>query len=470
MTEPRVERDPASYRDPSGFVFRRDGDLLRQINDSFASDWRAFHDSGLYGALRDARLIVAHQSVGRDAAAGPNAIDVIRPEPIPFLSFPYEWSFGQLRDAALLTLRAQEEALDRGMTLKDASAFNVQFIGARPILIDSLSFERADEGAPWVAYRQFCEHFLGPLALIAYRDPRLALLTRDLTDGIPVDLSAGLLPARSRLRFGLLSHLHMHAGAQKRALHSRTAAAPPGTVSDRRRMSRLQQRALLDSLRRAVEDLRWEPETTWSGYGHTTSYTAEAAAEKRQLVGELLDRMGGDWAWDIGANTGDFSEIAASGGRRVVAIDADPGAAELHYRRLRSTGSDAVLSIIGDLRAPSPALGWDLAERPSMFERANADVLLALALVHHVAIGGNVPLPSVTSTFARLSPRAIVEWVPKEDPQVVRMLAGRRDVFDGYSLDQFRSALREHFVIERELPIPGSARMLLALERHAAAP
>ena len=286
MAEARIERDPASYRDPSGFVFRRDGILYRQVNAPFADDWRAFHDSGLYGALVEERLLVPHESVGTDAAASPGAVDVIRPEPIPFLSFPYEWSVSQLRDAARLTLRAHELALERGMALKDASAFNVQFIGARPILIDSLSFERTDEGAPWVAYRQFCEHFLGPLALMAYGDARAALLLGDLPDGIPVDLASSLLPWRTRLRFGLLSHLHMHAGAQRRAARAQASTDAGASASaPARGMSAFRQRALIDSLRRTVDGLRWEPETRWSGYEGTTSYTPEAAEAKRRTGG-----------------------------------------------------------------------------------------------------------------------------------------------------------------------------------------
>lgn len=460
MPEPRITRDPASYRDPSGFVFQRDGVVHRQVNASFEADWRLFTDSGLARELTDGGLLVPYESVGVEAAAAPGALDVIRPRQIEFLTFPYEWSFGQLRDAALLTLRAQELALERGMTLRDASAFNVQFVGARPILIDTLSFERYREGEPWVAYRQFCEHFLGPLALIAYRDPRLALLLGDLPDGIPVEMAAALLPGRTRLNLGLASHLHLHAGAQRRVRRDTPGAARSP------RMGRLQLRALIDGLRRTVEGLRWEPATTWSDYERTTSYSRASAEAKRRIVGELLDRLGGAWAWDIGANTGDFSDLAAGGGRRVVAIDADPGAAELHYRRLRTRGDDRIWSVVGDLRTPSPALGWGLAERPSLFDRANADVVLALALVHHLAIGGNVPLDQVATTLARLGPRVIVEFVPKEDPQVRGMLASRRDVFADYSVDGFRTALAPLFAVIGEEPIPETTRTVLTLQRR----
>ena len=466
MAEARVERDPASYRDPSGFVFRRDGVVHRQVDASFADNWRAFSDSGLYAALVEAHILVPHESVGIEAAAAPGAVDVIRPQPIPFLSFPYEWSFSQLADAARLTLRAQELALEHGMMLKDASAFNVQFIGSRPVLIDSLSFERASELAPWVAYRQFCEHFVAPLALTAYRDPRVALISRELPDGIPVDLAASLLPMRTRLRFGLATHLHMHASAQRRAARDQPRTDGGGAVSPPQRMTAFRHRALVDSLRRTIDGLRWEPHTTWSGYGRATSYTAEAAEAKRRIVGEMLDRFGGAWAWDIGANTGEFSEIAASGGRRVVAVDADPGAAELHYQSLRARSDERVWSVIADLRSPSPSVGWELAERPSLFARANADVVLALALIHHLAIGGNVPLTHIGATLGRLGQRVIAEFVPKEDPQVMRMLASRRDVFVEYSLEAFRAALGARFTVVSEEAIPGTKRRLLALERR----
>lgn len=232
-------------------------------------------------------------------------------------------------------------------------------------------------------------------------------------------------------------------------------------------MSSLQQRALLDSLRRTIEGLRWGTATTWSGYEGTTSYTPEAAEAKRRIVGEMLERFGGEWAWDIGANTGDFSEVAASGGRRVVAVDADPGAAELHYRRLRERGDERTWSVVGDLRSPSPSLGWDLTERPSLFDRANADVVLALALAHHLAIGGNVPMGAIAATFARLAPRLIVEFVPKEDPQVQRMLSTREDVFADYSLVGLKAAFRPSFTLVSESPIPGSTRTLLGFERTA---
>ena len=206
-----------SFRDPSGFVYTRDGTIYRQVNRSFRQQFDAFLASGLYDELVRERLLVPHERVGLELSATSDAYAVIRPERVDFISYPYEWSFGQLQDAASLTLDIQERALARGFTLRDSSAYNVQFKGGRPVLIDTLSFEPATPGAPWIGYRQFCEHFLAPLALIAHRDARCGLMLRDFIDGIPLDFTAPLRPGRTRLRPGLLAHLHLHAGAQRRA-------------------------------------------------------------------------------------------------------------------------------------------------------------------------------------------------------------------------------------------------------------
>ena len=248
------EPDRGSFRDPSGFVYRRDGRILRQVNESFRAQWDELTASGLLGNLQARGLLIGHEVVDTGAAADPAIVHaVIVPERIPLISYPYEWSFGELRDAALATLEAQAIANAAGFTLRDASAYNVQFRGARPILIDTLSFERAEPGTPWIGYRQFCEHFLAPLALMAHRDVRCGLLLRDFIDGIPVDLAANLLPGRTRLNVGLASHIHAHARAQRTEARRAASAVASAPARARPRMTPLRQDALLDSLRRTVE-------------------------------------------------------------------------------------------------------------------------------------------------------------------------------------------------------------------------
>jgi hypothetical protein len=426
------------------------------------ADWLAFNESGLASSLMADRLLIDHETVDIGQAATPGAVAVIRPRELPLISYPYEWSFSQLREGALLTLELQRRALAVGLRLKDASAYNVQFDAGRPILIDTLSFEVGDPEQPWPAYRQFCEHFLAPLALIAYRDARCGLMLRDFIDGIPVDFAARLLPARTRLKPGLLAHLHFHAAAQRRS----QTAGPTAEHRAPRRMSKTGQEAILDSLRRTVEGLRWQPVGHWVQYGRQTSYSEGGAASKHAIVERMLDSTDARVVWDLGANVGTYSTVAAGRRRQVIAFDQDAGSVEHHWLTLSPEARASVLPLVMDLANPSPGLGWGLEERQSLVERGPADIILALALIHHLAIGNNVPLDRVASLFARLGRRAIVEFVPKDDPMTQHLLAARKDVFPNYTLEAFRAAFARHFRIIEEAPIEDSRRTLFLLEAN----
>ncbi len=384
---------------------------------------------------------------------------------VEVISYPYEWCFSQLQEAALLTLDLQSRALDAGMRLRDASAYNVQFDAGRPIFIDSLSFEVAPDTEPWPAYRQFCEHFLAPLALMAHRDPRCGLMLRDFIDGIPLELAAALLPWRTRLNLGLSAHIHLHARAQRRA-GGGVAPAESGAPAPTRRISATGQRALLDSLRRTVAGLRFEPGRGWADYATSTSYSVAATASKGEIVRAMLVLARGKTAWDLGANTGVYSSLATQAGYRVVAFDQDAGSVEAHWRHVRGDRNPAILPLVLDLANPSPGLGWGLRERRSFFERGQPDVLMALALVHHLAIGNNVPLEGIAELFARIAPHAIVEFVPKEDPMTQRLLAARPDIFGRYTIEGFRDAFGSRFRLARESPVADSPRTLFLLERR----
>jgi ribosomal protein L11 methylase PrmA len=468
-------RDPGSFRDPSGFVFRRDGRLLRQINQRYADHWDALVASGFLSDLVEAGLLVPFETLDAAAAADPStAHALIAPEALDFISYPYEWTFSQLQDAALLTLDIQARAAKAGFTLKDASAYNVQFRNGRPILIDTLSFETATPGAPWIAYRQFCQHFLAPLALMAYRDVRLGTMLREHLDGLPLDLTSGLLPGRTRLRFGLLSHIHFHARAERRYdkqtdtdTGAGTGSGSSGAGPSGPKMSDVRRAALIDSLRSATSKLSWDPgKTEWADYASNTSYTDAATADKDRVVREMVAATSGSTVWDLGANTGRFSRIAADLGKRVLAFDIDPGAAELHYRAVRREGQASILPLVGDVANPSPGLGWAGAERQSLADRSNADVTLSLALVHHLAIGRNVPLPDIAGWFARLAPEAIVEFVPKDDPMVRFLLSSREDVFPDYTLEGFRAAMATVFETVTETRLAESPRTMFHLRRR----
>ena len=453
----------SSFRDPSGFVFLRNGTLYRQVNRAFAEQYDLLLASELYDALVSEGLLVPHREVDPSLAANPEtAYRILVPEPVPFVSYPYEWSFGQLKDAALACLRAQQVALDHGMSMRDASAYNVQFRDARPVLIDTLSFERWIEGAPWVAYAQFCRHFLAPLALMRYRDVRLARLLRANIDGIPLDLAGSMIPFHARLRAGLLLHLFLHA----RTLRARERAATRGDAERRPRRARPVSanalRGVIQSLERSVRGLTWEPErTVWSEYyGEGGSYTDAGLEHKRALVEEFIHAAAPATVWDLGANTGAFSRIAAAHAGSTVSFEADPACVEVSYRELRSGGGRGLLPLVMDLLDPSPAIGWANQERMSLLDRGPVDLALALALVHHLAIAGNVPLPMVASFLRRCCSWLVVEFVPKTDPKVQLMLESREDVFPGYTVDGFERAFGEVFEVERREPVKDSDRVL----------
>ncbi|HEX9870997.1 MAG TPA: SAM-dependent methyltransferase, partial [Candidatus Tectomicrobia bacterium] len=382
---------PASFRDRDGFLYERDGVLYRQVNRAYAPHYDLLMQSGLYDRLVSEGALIGHRESAQPGLVPELAYKVLEPERVEFVSYPYEWCFSQLKDAALATLETLSSALEHGLTLKDASAYNIQVKSGRPVLIDSLSFVKYEEGQPWIGYRQFCQHFLAPLALMAYRDVRLGQLLRNHIDGIPLDLASRLLPRRTWLSPGVLVHLHLHASAQRRY------AGKP--LSGKRARSRMSRQALLglgESLEAVVRRLHWQPVgTEWANYEQSHGYSEANLTEKRRLVGEFLDRVRPASVWDLGANVGIFSRIASQRGITTIAFDFDPAAVEHNYLRAKGEGDSHQHALVLDLTNPSPALGWAGKERMSLGERGPAGALFALALVHHLAISNNVPLTMI---------------------------------------------------------------------------
>jgi hypothetical protein len=456
-----TRRVAASFRDPAGYLFEHDGVLYRTVAAGFADRYDAVVASGMYEALHREGLLVPHEEVDPAVAPGP-AHRVLRPERLPFVSHPHEWAPAALRDAALLTLRVQDVALDHGMTLRDASAYNVQFHRGRALFIDTLSFEPRRPDTPWVAYRQFCEQFLAPLALQTLVDVRLRRLLVADVGGVPLDLAARLLPGRTRLRPGLGTHVHAHARATVRREARADGERAAARFSDRAL------RGLVDSLRGTVTKLVWDAgRTTWSDYYADASHYSDAAmADKEATVARYVADVAPATVWDLGANTGRFSRVAADAGAHVVAWDVDEGAVEAAWRAgdLTTAAGGEVLPLVLDLANPSPAIGWANTERPALADRGPVDLVLALALVHHLAIGNNVPLPHLAAYLARLGRHVVVEFVPKGDPKVDVLLATREDVFDDYTQAGFEAAVADHFTLLDVHPVADSGRMLYLLE------
>lgn len=445
-------------------MFLQNGVVYRQINKSYQNDFERFVGSGLLEKLVTSGKIIAHQDVslvkfGQTA----DAWKVIRPEKIPFLSYPYEWCFSMLKEAALLTLHIQKIALEHNMSLKDASAFNIQFLEGKPVLIDTLSFEIYEEGKPWIAYKQFVEHFLAPLCLMAMVDIRLNRLSSIFLDGIPVDLAAQMLPLRSRFNFNLLIHIYAHASSQKKFSDKKMDQATKS-----KKFSKGALLGLLDSLESAVKKLHWNPKgTQWAEYydEENNNYIEEALDHKGKLVKNFLEIIKPKIVWDMGANTGHFSKIAVEAGANVIAFDADCGAIEKNYHDVKKREEKHILPLFCDLTNPTPGVGWTNEERTSVIQRASADVVLALALIHHIAISNNIPFDYIASGFAKLGKYLIIEYVDKQDSQVQILLANRKDIFVNYTQKHFEEAFSVYFTIKQRESIKGSKRTLYLLEK-----
>lgn len=457
-----------SFRDPAGFVFNEGGKLYRQINKVGQADYDLFMSSGLYEELVEAGLLVAHQETKKNPS-GSEGYKVIAPERIPFISYPYEWSFSQLKDAALLTLEVQNRALKHGMILKDASAYNVQFVGKKPVLIDTLSFMKYTSGEPWEGYRQFCEHFIAPLALARYTSlDSLKLLRVDL-EGVSLNLACSLLPRKARLKPGLLSHLYLHNSAQRR--HQNEASERKDHQVKQRKVSEFALKGIVASLENTVRSLKApKQQTEWGDYYTFTNYSDASFKRKRTIVQDMLRSVKPTpkVVWDIGANNGEFSVLAANDGMYTIAWDIDPIAVERNYR---APGNDAqtsnMLPLVQDVANPSPGTGFMGTERESLFERGPADVVMALAVIHHLAIGRNLPLPRLAEFLAATAKNVIIEFVPKGDSKVDILLASRRDVFPNYDAKHFEAAMGQYFTLQTKTPISNTKRTMYLYKRRA---
>jgi len=449
-------RSGASFRDPSGFIFNRDGEIFRQVNNSYQKEFDKLVSSGLYDDLIAQGRLVRHTETSEPPADNSLVYKVIRPEPIPFISYPYEWSFSQLKDAALLTLAVTKSAIDKGMILKDASAYNIQFVDGSPVLIDTLSFGLYKEGKPWEAYRQFCQHFLAPLALAALVDIRLVQLLRVYIDGIPLDLASELLPQKTRIGLsGLALHIHMHARMQKQFADNTTATSTAVSLGKASLLN------LINGLEKTVASLKWEPKgTEWGDYYNVTNYSDNALKLKGDIVGGMIEQANPKTVWDLGANNGLFSREASKRGIETIASDIDPAAVEKNYLAVKQYGEKHLLPLVIDLTNPSASIGWAHQERESLLARGPVELVMALALIHHLAISNNVPLEKVAEFLASAGNWAIVEFVPKSDSQVKRLLATRKDIFDSYTEAGFEKAFDGYFKLVTKVPLQGSERTL----------
>jgi hypothetical protein len=462
-----AHKEAGSFRDSSGQVVYLNEKVYRLISKSFLEEFNSFIASGLYKSLADKRWLIPHQQIEEAAEILFPGIEntsdvgcVIQPEKISFITYPYEWSFCQLKQAALLTLDIQMEALRSGFSLKDASSFNIQFQGSKPIFIDSLSFEKQTEGTPWVAYRQFCQHFLAPLLLWSYGFSELHRLQELHLDGVPLKLASKLLPFRTRFNPFISIHIHYHARMEK------SFSGDQEFKSRKLKLSKDRLFAILEHLRSGIAALQVKKDNTeWSDYYRTCSYQENNFAEKESTIENWLSKIRPTQTLDAGCNTGHFSFIASTYSKQVISFDKDYKAIELLFEKSVKLRKDNILPLILDFGNLSPALGWRGRERKSFIERAGkSDLILALALIHHLAIGNNIPFAEIASSFSEISTHLIIEYIPKEDSQLQKLLITKKDVFPDYTLKGFSKAFDRHFIILEEYKLSDTGRILYLMK------
>ncbi|HCS79048.1 TPA: SAM-dependent methyltransferase [Patescibacteria group bacterium] len=448
----KIKREPASFRDPDGFVYVKQGTVYRKIQPSFITQYRKLLQSGLYQQLTQQQLLIPHEETRQT----PSGIE-IKPQPIPFITYPYEWTFNQLRSAALTTLAVQKQALEFDMSLKDASAYNIQFLGNQPRFIDTLSFEELAQYQPWVAYRQFCEHFLAPLALMSRVDVGLNRLFIFYHEGIPLELASRLLPINSYLNFPILLHLHLHARFQKQQVNRKMEA------NKHRRFGKKALVGLTETLEQLVKSLKVASTSShWNSYYVDNTYSMTEQKLKMNFVITICRQLKPKLVWDLGANTGVYSRHATQFADYVIAMDSDHDCSDSIFMHEPQT---KILPLWIDLTNPSPALGWESQERKSLLERGPADLVLALALMHHLAIGNNITFTQLARFFSKIARHLLIEFIPKTDSQVKRLLAFRRDIFNEYSEEKFITSFGKYFRVTKKISLGNNGRSLFAMRR-----
>jgi hypothetical protein len=452
-----TKRHPASFRDPAGFVFEKEGQYFRQVNKSYSADYNRLMQSGLYTELVNEKKLIPHTEIDSVIADPVVWYKTILPQQIVFISYPYEWCFNQWKDAAICTLCIVKKSISYGMILKDATPFNIQFTGVTPIWIDTLSFESYDETRPWIAYRQFIECFVAPLLIARYLSADLQKIFMAYPEGIPLKILSKLLPFKSRLNLNTLLHIFFAA-----------------TVSDNKKANAKQSRVftkqkllnIIDNLISFVESIKIKDKTTaWNNYYRETVLSSEYVEEKRKLLNEWIKELPVHTVLDVGTNTGLYAEMTSEAGKFTIALDADTACIDRLYLTSKQKSLGNLLPLTIDITQPSPATGWENQERVSFLSRAKTELCLALALVHHLAIRNNLGFDQMSKLFSSIAPWLIVEFIPKSDPKITLLLQNRLDIFDDYSEESFIRSFTKRFEIVKKKELSHTRRILFLMKR-----
>lgn len=449
----------SSFRDPSGFVFNDAGTFKRLVSPIYFKQYHELKNSGFYNKLFEAGLLIPHEEISE------SKIEIIlKPEHILFITYPYEWSFNQYKEAALLTLKLQKYSLEHGFSLKDASAYNVTFHKGRAVFLDTLSFDFYRENAPWRAYKQFVSHFLGPLVLSHYHGSRQLMLMSNYLDGIPLKLISSMLPKKTKFSPFLYSNIHLPAKFEAKYSHDSKVQSKKG------KLSKAGQIKIVDSLYAYIKDLKLNEISEWGDYYSKINYSDTAFSKKAELVNGWVKSLAPKTVMDLGGNDGTFVRRLACKIEQALVCDIDNNAVDFNYVQMKKQKESYMLPMVIDILNPSPAIGLNNEERASFIDRITnfgPDITLALAIIHHMTLSGNVPFELSVKFFSKFSKYLIIEFPLGGDSWVERLLDTKdefRDHFDFYTLENFEKAYEKHFKLLEKVQIPGSNRVMYLMK------
>lgn len=457
-----VSYDSGSFRDPDSRVWRDGSRVLRGLNEAASADFAALSATSFYRGACKVGDLVTSEAVEATSPDGSEWALVLEHDPVEVISYAHEWSFSMLQDAASLTLKLVRAAIDEDITSKDATPYNVQFVGAKPTFIDLGSFEPYRAGEPWWGYRQFCQMFLYPLMFTAYKDLPHQPWMRGAVDGITPEQARRVLQGRRHASKGLIPHVWLHAKADRRF-----SGGSAGTVDDLKRAGYNKKIyvGLVDRLRKLVDDLSWNrSDSAWADYSQRSHYPSSDLQSKADFVREVVAQRHRSHVWDIGANDGMFSRIAVENADVVLAMDADALVVDRLYRTLREDGTEGVIPLVVNFADPTPGIGWRGVERPALTERSRPELVLALAVIHHLALTHNVPTAAILDFLYELSAEVVLE-VPTESDWMVKELKShkRAGTHDAYTLAVIETQINERFDVRRRSELKGGTRVLFDL-------
>lgn len=455
----RNEKHSSSFRDPSGYVFFEEGELKRCILPFYFKQYQSLKQNNFFQKAIENQLLISYKEI----SVSEEEI-ILKPETIPFITFPYEWCFNQYKEAALLTLKLHKFALEHGYILKDASAFNVAFHNGKAIFIDTLSFDFYKEDEPWRAYKQFLMHFLAPLLLAKYHGSSQLKLMSNYIDGIPLPVIASMLPAKTKLNPFLYSNIHLPAKFESKHSEDYQGKTKEG------KLSKAGQIKIVDSLYAFIKDLKLNENSEWGNYYSKTNYSNSAFLEKETLLNAWVKSLKPKTLIDVGGNDGTFVRSLNIKLEQAIVCDIDNNAVDSNFVQMKKQKETTILPMVLDVLNPSPAIGVNNEERASFLERTanfNPDVTLALALIHHMTLSGNAPFEMSAKFFSKFSKNLILEFPNREDSWVQRLLNTKgefKNHFDFYTVENFEKGYSNYFTIVEKTKIKDSHRILYLLK------